>query len=263
MSFTLALLHALMASIVSGTSVAIGFSQNTCLPFLAHALICRCRCRCCCHDRYRGKVSSIRQRRGHGSRGFGGGRENFRMGFVLRNSRCVENVRLFISTMLQMYVVSSNYLQQQKNCGGQKPTNTGTHTRTALHHASVRSRSGREASCVHHKRTYQKLQQRALFRHQNRQRAHLIGVELRRGADPHGVHVRVRDDVHRVRRERRHVKLSRRRLREGRWLTDGKKQPTFRFNALPPCTPWVVAHGPRIKTTTRLNGGLTCERGTE
>lgn len=79
-------------------------------------------------------------------------------------------------------------------------------------------------------------------------------MELRRGADPHGVHVRVRDDVHRVRRERRHVKLSRRRLREGRGLTDGKKQPAFRFNALPPCRSWVVAHGPRIKTKIRLKG---------
>lgn len=32
-------LHALMASIVSGRSVAIGFSQKTCLPAAAHALI--------------------------------------------------------------------------------------------------------------------------------------------------------------------------------------------------------------------------------
>lgn len=40
MSLTLACLHALMASIVSGTSVAIGFSQNTCFPFAAQALIC-------------------------------------------------------------------------------------------------------------------------------------------------------------------------------------------------------------------------------
>ena len=39
MSLTLASLQALMASIVSGTSVAMGFSQNTCLPLAAHALI--------------------------------------------------------------------------------------------------------------------------------------------------------------------------------------------------------------------------------
>merc|ERR1712185_519032 len=39
MSLTPAELHALIASIVSGRSVAIGFSQNTCLPAAAHALI--------------------------------------------------------------------------------------------------------------------------------------------------------------------------------------------------------------------------------
>jgi hypothetical protein len=35
----LAALHALIASIVSGRSVASGFSQKTCLPAAAHALI--------------------------------------------------------------------------------------------------------------------------------------------------------------------------------------------------------------------------------
>lgn len=39
-SLTPASLHELMASIVSGTPVAIGFSQKTCLPCLAQALIC-------------------------------------------------------------------------------------------------------------------------------------------------------------------------------------------------------------------------------
>ena len=39
MSLMPASLHALIASIVSGRSVAIGFSQNTCLPAAAHALI--------------------------------------------------------------------------------------------------------------------------------------------------------------------------------------------------------------------------------
>ena len=38
-SLTPAWLHALIASIVSGKSVAIGFSQKTCLPAAAHALI--------------------------------------------------------------------------------------------------------------------------------------------------------------------------------------------------------------------------------
>ena len=40
MSFTPASLQALMASTVSARSVARGFSQNTCLPLAAHALIC-------------------------------------------------------------------------------------------------------------------------------------------------------------------------------------------------------------------------------
>mmetsp|Transcript_11945 Transcript_11945/g.17613 ORF Transcript_11945/g.17613 Transcript_11945/m.17613 type:complete len:203 (+) Transcript_11945:594-1202(+) len=39
MSFTPAFLQVLIASTVSGKSVAIGFSQNTCFPFLAQALI--------------------------------------------------------------------------------------------------------------------------------------------------------------------------------------------------------------------------------
>mmetsp|Transcript_23793 Transcript_23793/g.34604 ORF Transcript_23793/g.34604 Transcript_23793/m.34604 type:complete len:266 (+) Transcript_23793:172-969(+) len=39
-SFTLATLHVLMASIVSGMLVAMGFSQKMCFPFLAHAVIC-------------------------------------------------------------------------------------------------------------------------------------------------------------------------------------------------------------------------------
>merc|ERR1719440_1064889 len=38
-SLTPAELHALIASMVSGRSVAIGFSQKTCLPAAAHALI--------------------------------------------------------------------------------------------------------------------------------------------------------------------------------------------------------------------------------
>ena len=40
MSLTPALLQALIASIVSARSVAIGFSQKTCFPAAAHALIC-------------------------------------------------------------------------------------------------------------------------------------------------------------------------------------------------------------------------------
>lgn len=40
MSLTPASLHALIASTVSERSVAIGFSQNTCFPFAAQALIC-------------------------------------------------------------------------------------------------------------------------------------------------------------------------------------------------------------------------------
>mmetsp|Transcript_5583 Transcript_5583/g.12948 ORF Transcript_5583/g.12948 Transcript_5583/m.12948 type:complete len:278 (+) Transcript_5583:3070-3903(+) len=40
MSLTPASLHALIASTVSARSVAIGFSQKTCFPLAAHALIC-------------------------------------------------------------------------------------------------------------------------------------------------------------------------------------------------------------------------------
>jgi len=40
MSLTPAVLHALIASTVSGRSVAMGFSQNTCFPLAAASLIC-------------------------------------------------------------------------------------------------------------------------------------------------------------------------------------------------------------------------------